>query len=191
MSSWLRDYLYIPLGGNRGGFWYISRNFMLTMLLGGLWHGASWTFVLWGFLHGLYLMVERGIKAVSWPRILNSKVVQWLLSLLTLLFVVWAFVVFRAENMTQVRELFAAMFSINQIENSETVSSLIVWGLWTQMVVGAFVMLLLTQWLLRARLLNDVVVNMVWWQRSVLLFGFIVLIVLGSGENDAFIYFQF
>ena len=59
LSSWLRDYLYIPLGGNRGGTVAAARNLMLTMLIGGLWHGASWMFVLWGGLHGLYLAVER------------------------------------------------------------------------------------------------------------------------------------
>lgn len=62
LSSWLRDYLYIPLGGNRGGELLVYRNLMLTMLLGGLWHGASWNFVLWGFLHGLILIVYRVFK---------------------------------------------------------------------------------------------------------------------------------
>src|SRR5258706_7763275 len=55
LSTWLRDYLYIPLGGNRHGRWSTYRNLLLTMLLGGLWHGAAWTFVAWGGLHGLYL----------------------------------------------------------------------------------------------------------------------------------------
>jgi alginate O-acetyltransferase complex protein AlgI len=59
LSSWLRDYLYIPLGGNRAGGWKTYRNLMLTMLLGGLWHGASWTFVFWGFLHGAGLVATR------------------------------------------------------------------------------------------------------------------------------------
>ena len=59
LSSWLRDYLYIPLGGNRGGRWFIARNLMVTMLLGGLWHGAAWHFVFWGGLHGLALVLHR------------------------------------------------------------------------------------------------------------------------------------
>jgi D-alanyl-lipoteichoic acid acyltransferase DltB (MBOAT superfamily) len=63
LSTWLRDYLYIPLGGNRGGPWLTYRNLMITMVLGGLWHGASWTFVFWGFLHGLGLGVTR-----AWER---------------------------------------------------------------------------------------------------------------------------
>lgn len=59
LSTWLRDYLYIPLGGNRKGTAKTYRNLMLTMLLGGLWHGASWTFVVWGGLHGLYLSLHK------------------------------------------------------------------------------------------------------------------------------------
>jgi len=63
LSSWLRDYLFIPLGGSRGGNWQTCRNLLITMTLGGLWHGISWMFVLWGLLHGLYLVVHRGFQA--------------------------------------------------------------------------------------------------------------------------------
>jgi alginate O-acetyltransferase complex protein AlgI len=59
LSTWLRDYLYIPLGGNRGTPWQTRRNLLITMVLGGLWHGAAWTFVLWGLYHGLLLIVYR------------------------------------------------------------------------------------------------------------------------------------
>jgi alginate O-acetyltransferase complex protein AlgI len=62
LSTWLRDYLYIPLGGNRGSELKTYRNLMLTMLLGGLWHGANWTFVFWGFLHGAGLAVTRAYQ---------------------------------------------------------------------------------------------------------------------------------
>ncbi|MCC6581509.1 MAG: MBOAT family protein, partial [Phycisphaeraceae bacterium] len=62
LSTWLRDYLYISLGGNRKGSLLTYRNLLFTMLLGGLWHGASWNFVIWGGLHGLYLVIERGLK---------------------------------------------------------------------------------------------------------------------------------
>src|SRR5688572_21054991 len=59
LSSCLRDYVYIPLGGNRGGQWKLVRNLMLTMLIGGLWHGAQWTFVAWGAYHGVLLVLHR------------------------------------------------------------------------------------------------------------------------------------
>ena len=59
LSRFLRDYLYVPLGGNRLGPWRSARNLMITMMLGGLWHGASWSFMLWGGLHGLFLVINR------------------------------------------------------------------------------------------------------------------------------------
>jgi alginate O-acetyltransferase complex protein AlgI len=66
LSTWLRDYLYIPLGGNRDGRAATYRNLMITMILGGLWHGASWNFALWGFLHGLALSVHRALADLGW-----------------------------------------------------------------------------------------------------------------------------
>ena len=65
LSTWLRDYLYIPLGGSRGGAWRTRRNLLITMVLGGLWHGAAWTFVLWGLYQGVLLVVYRPFE----PRI--------------------------------------------------------------------------------------------------------------------------
>ena len=62
LSRWLRDYLYIPLGGSRKGRLLTYRNLMLTMLLGGLWHGAAWTFVVWGGIHGVGLSCERFVR---------------------------------------------------------------------------------------------------------------------------------
>jgi len=66
LSSWLRDYLYIPLGGSRSGRWRTLVNLMITMLLGGLWHGAAWTMVIWGGLHGAYLIAHRAWAALPW-----------------------------------------------------------------------------------------------------------------------------
>ena len=71
LSSWLRDYLYIALGGNRGGKWFTYRNLMLTMIIGGLWHGANWAFVFWGFLHGSYLVIQKLIGP-SFGRLENA-----------------------------------------------------------------------------------------------------------------------
>lgn len=68
LSSWLRDYLFIPLGGSRGTGWQVCRNLLITMTLGGLWHGASWTFVVWGLLHGLLLIAHRLFQAFSKSR---------------------------------------------------------------------------------------------------------------------------
>ena len=95
LSTWLRDYLYIPLGGNRHGTAATYRNLVIVMLLGGLWHGAEWTFVVWGALHGSFLIAERLIgKQAFWqraPRLIRVAIT------FGLLLVTW--VVFRAETL--------------------------------------------------------------------------------------------
>src|SRR4029079_2101918 len=68
LSTWLRDYLYIPLGGNRKGDGRTYVNLCLVMLIGGLWHGAAWTFVIWGAIHGGWLALERALGKDSWHR---------------------------------------------------------------------------------------------------------------------------
>jgi D-alanyl-lipoteichoic acid acyltransferase DltB (MBOAT superfamily) len=92
LSRYLRDFLYIPLGGNRGGRLKTARNLMITMLLGGLWHGAAWGFVLWGALHGTFLVVERLFRGrVSLP--------PWLAWFVVLQLVVLAWIPFRAPDL--------------------------------------------------------------------------------------------
>ncbi len=76
LSSWLRDYLFIPLGGSRGTGWQTARNLMMTMTLGGLWHGASWTFVFWGVLHGLFLIGHRIFRGFSEGRPLLDRLLR-------------------------------------------------------------------------------------------------------------------
>ena len=88
LSRWLRDYLYIPLGGSRGTTLATNRNLMITMTLGGLWHGAAWTFVLWGIWHGLALVVHRGFARPSETAF--AKSLGWLQTMLVVL-VGWVF----------------------------------------------------------------------------------------------------
>jgi len=96
LSRWLRDYLYIPLGGNRGPKWFVYRNRFLTMLLGGLWHGAAWTFVAWGAIHGAGLVIEREVRARNrWLRGAAGKAVGWFA---TFHLVCFAWIFFRAET---------------------------------------------------------------------------------------------
>jgi alginate O-acetyltransferase complex protein AlgI len=95
LSRWLRDYLYIPLGGNRGGRLKTYRNLMITMLLGGLWHGAAWTFVLWGGIHGTALSVERFAR----ERFPGFRLPTWAAWLVTFNVVCVAWVFFRAPNL--------------------------------------------------------------------------------------------
>ncbi len=95
LSSWLRDYLYIPLGGNRYGAWKTYRNLLVTMLLGGLWHGANWTFVVWGLYHGTLLSLHR---AIPWPRWTGALVLKPLFCVGTFLLVSVGWVFFRAQT---------------------------------------------------------------------------------------------
>jgi alginate O-acetyltransferase complex protein AlgI len=106
LSTWLRDYLYIPLGGSRFGTWKTYRNLILTMLLGGLWHGANWTFVLWGGWHGLWLAIERRFAL---GRASTFSVGSWLF---TLLLVMLGWVMFRAESVSSALTMYQAMFSV-------------------------------------------------------------------------------
>ncbi|MEN9355610.1 MAG: hypothetical protein RL318_2935 [Fibrobacterota bacterium] len=98
LSTWLRDYLYIPLGGNRKGNGRTYLNLATTMILGGLWHGANWKFVLWGAMHGVGLAIE---KAIGWPkRVENSMALRIVGFLVTFHFVVLCWIFFRADSMT-------------------------------------------------------------------------------------------
>ncbi|MCC6124164.1 MAG: MBOAT family protein [Pirellulales bacterium] len=104
LSTCLRDYLYIPLGGNRHGEWKLYRNLMITMLLGGLWHGASWTFVFWGFYHGALLALHHRCRE-AWAQL--PKFVRWSC---TFLLVVIGWVFFRASDFGMAAQLLHAMF---------------------------------------------------------------------------------
>ncbi len=102
LSHFLRDYLYIPLGGNRNGTIMRYMNIMITMLLGGLWHGANWTFVIWGGIHGLYLVVNHAWRSIVTGRVPSDGVVARIYhlaaTLLTFMCVVVAWIFFRAES---------------------------------------------------------------------------------------------
>jgi D-alanyl-lipoteichoic acid acyltransferase DltB (MBOAT superfamily) len=107
LSTWLRDYLYIPLGGNRKGSTRTAINLFLTMLLGGLWHGAAWTFVVWGALHGGWLVADRWISGKDTrPRPLALRLVLWLV---TFHIVCLTWLLFRAESMSQAWTMLQAL----------------------------------------------------------------------------------
>jgi len=101
LSNWLRDYLYIPLGGSRGSALRTCANLAITMLLGGLWHGAGWTFVIWGALHGFYLIVHRAWISIGWTpvtRLRRAVAWSWVSRLLLFHAVCFGWVFFRASS---------------------------------------------------------------------------------------------
>ncbi|MCD5970355.1 MBOAT family O-acyltransferase [Pseudomonas quasicaspiana] len=114
LSTWLRDYLYITLGGNRGSKFATYRNLFLTMLLGGLWHGANITYVIWGAWHGIWLAIEKAIGLNTAPRTFN--VMRWAL---TFLIVVTGWVIFRSENLHVAGRMYSAMFGFGDWKLSE------------------------------------------------------------------------
>jgi alginate O-acetyltransferase complex protein AlgI len=109
LSRWLRDYLYISLGGNRKSPARTRVNLLLTMLLGGLWHGASWNFVIWGGLHGAYLAVERVIKKrwPGWNR--DSRSMRLLRVFITFHLVCFAWIFFRAHDLSGVERILSGL----------------------------------------------------------------------------------
>jgi len=187
LSSWLRDYLFIPLGGSRGGRWRTARNLLVTMTLGGLWHGANWTFIVWGMLHGSLLLGHRAFRATcaSVPRLealLCSGPGTVLRVGLTFLTVTLCWVPFRAHTLGQALTLLGRLFRPSTgAPLPLPVSSLIV------LLAGAVVVHALSL-RLRTRLLE-------WLPAPLLGCGYGALLtlalILSVGSEQAFIYFQF
>jgi alginate O-acetyltransferase complex protein AlgI len=199
LSAWLRDYLYIPLGGNRKGEFRTYINLMLTMLLGGLWHGANWTFVVWGALHGTYLCIERWlrgtqqdtpglvmVKASMAPAFLyNKKFRNFLLALFTFFLVNVTWVFFRAADFSTAWRLLNSMFG--QAENGipilPTVDMIKVAVVVTGMV--AF------HWFMRNTGVLQVAHKQKWWVLGFIWALMLILLALSQKSSDSFIYFQF
>ncbi|MEJ0007783.1 MAG: MBOAT family O-acyltransferase [Steroidobacteraceae bacterium] len=114
LSTWLRDYLYIPLGGNRKGSGRTYLNIVITMLLGGLWHGANWTFVAWGGLHAVYLCVERWLREHVRSRLIADHLaVKVALGIFTWLLIDITWVFFRAHSFGAAGQMLAAMAGLH------------------------------------------------------------------------------
>ncbi|MAP96457.1 MAG: membrane-bound O-acyltransferase family protein [Ponticaulis sp.] len=114
LSFWLRDYLYIPLGGNRKGPVKTYRNLMITMVLGGLWHGAAWSFVIWGALHGLALSVNRFFERLLGRGLILPAAGGALGLVLTLFVVFGAWVPFRADSLGDAVMVWAGIFGLRE-----------------------------------------------------------------------------
>jgi alginate O-acetyltransferase complex protein AlgI len=192
LSRWLRDYLYFSLGGNRRGTPRNLANLMITMLLGGLWHGAAWTFVFWGFLHGGYLVLHRllldlyarlGVRANS----ASARALSWLGWPLTLALVWVSWVFFRAHSFHDAWIITAAMLGQGHATEVTPVRSyvqLLVWG-----------SLLLT--LLEPRIERGLQNGLQRWSqlhftlRGTAYAGLALTLVFFGGSSQKFIYFDF
>lgn len=181
LSTWLRDYLYIPMGGNRKGVVRTYVFLTITMLLGGLWHGAAWTFVIWGALHGFYLVVERLLRGKkAW---VETGVQGVLLALITFMCVNITWVFFRADSFQIALEILSAMFSFS--DGAMVISYLDIYA--TAIVIT---LLFAAHWYMRNHTLadrapqNQTLLGISW---AVML----VLTIIAQGSGEQFVYFQF
>lgn len=191
LSTWLRDYLYIPLGGNRAGSMKTSANLYITMLLGGLWHGASWNFVVWGFLHGLLLSSERVLcqifpHSMVWQRGPG----RMLLGMLTFFCICVTWVVFRSHDLNQAWNLSIAMLGFGDSYN-ERLHHVTINYIGAMIALLSMLTLILFQCLTRNVTLEHVIKTTPWWIVAPTLALMIVAITTIPGNDRAFIYFQF
>ncbi|MBL8244665.1 MAG: MBOAT family protein, partial [Rhodanobacteraceae bacterium] len=186
LSTWLRDYLYVPLGGNRKGPGRTYVNLMLTMLIGGLWHGAAWTFVVWGGLHGLYLVVERFLRQRigDWP-MWQRWYSRVLLIALTYALVNLTWVFFRAQEFATAWRVLGRMLGFG----AEGAPILSTYALASVLVV--MLPLLAVHGWMRERELHIEVQRLPTLAVGVLWAAMALLIAITQGGSDAFIYFQF
>ena len=186
LSSWLRDYIYIPLGGNRGGSFMTYRNLTLTMLLGGLWHGANWTFIVWGAFHGSILVIYRVLKVDDWLPANNSTKLHHMAingiaiaTMFALIMVSWVY--FRAESLDLAHQFLGGLFN----------SVGVLGGDWRRLAV---LILPLLFWqclqLYKGRL--NAFYDYPWFIRFNLgLFVFCALMFMANTTSRQFIYFDF
>lgn len=190
LSSWLRDYLYISLGGNRNG--HRTRNVFITMLLGGLWHGAAWTFVLWGAWHGLIITITHALadtRAGRWLEAHGNAFTTALKWLVTLYLVVIGWVFFRATSFGNAFTLLAEMHLPSGLPapapGSGWVLALVVAGL---AAMHAMDWALIRFGEVLEKRLGGLWQDLVAWPALAL--GFVLVFLIGE-SGHAFIYFQF
>ncbi len=186
LSSWLRDYVYISFGGNRGSTLLTYRNLMLTMLLGGLWHGAGWQFVVWGALHGIYLCAERALGwAKSTP---NSSAGRHLKRLLIFHAIVLTWLPFRSASLTDAVDYMTRMLAFDGGVD------LTRGGLLVLLLVVAT---LVTQWLAETRTRptrHSIMNTLTGWvpAKAALYAGAAGIVVIANAKGaQPFLYFQF
>jgi len=190
LSTWLRDYLYIPLGGNRGGTLRTYRNLMLTMLLGGLWHGANWTFVVWGGLHGLYLSVHKYLLDRRAPDSVpptTSPPVRLAKILATFHLVALAWVFFRASSF---KVAWAYLTGIAVWQPAGAVAPLS----WVDPRLVVLVATFMALEVVQARSREETSLLHYHWATRGVCYAWLVVVTLalgGLGVQIPFIYFQF
>lgn len=196
LSSWFRDYVYIPLGGNRVGNSRLFLNFAIVFLLSGFWHGANWTFIIWGALHATYVLMNMFIyKKFNWFNIYQFKFYKPLAWAFTFLLVAFAWIFFRASSLNNALDYISNMF-INtnknytiSISNMKDGSFELLFGMRSYVIV-LFCLLIL--FLVEFKL-SPVFLEKFRFINDILFCGIILLLVMFFGvfQKETFIYFQF
>jgi alginate O-acetyltransferase complex protein AlgI len=184
LSTWLRDYLYIPLGGNRIGYRRQLLNIMVTMGLGGLWHGANWTFVFWGLLHGIGIAISHALRHFSLDRFVQ-RVPRWMLVLVTFHFVLIAWIPFRAPNMATVWTVLSGPFTAPLGDIAAFLSA----HLFQLLVLAVFFALHRWDSHRQIRRLASRIPGPVLWPTIILIW--VLAITVSAGSSAKFIYFDF
>src|SRR5881396_1277597 len=186
LSTFLRDYLYIPLGGNRVGWTRAAINLVIVMFLGGLWHGAAWTFVVWGLLHGSYLVIEHASRALIGERAWTENfAVKLLLGFVTYGAVCLAWVFFRASDFTIATRMLRGMFGGHPHGDAILATREML-----QIGIVTFFMML-AHWSLRETNVETAVTRLPRWVVTAAWALMACAIILTQGNSNAFIYFQF
>ena len=176
LSRWLRDYLYISLGGNRTGHLATYRNLMITMTLGGLWHGAAWTFVLWGIWHGLALAAERYLKDIFTMR--PARMISWAM---TMFVVLMGWVLFRSSSLDA---------AISTLQRMAVLAPGIDW--WPPLAIGGILCMILEHAAWRTRLRRAMRLPALAWYSPIATTIMIWALLLYAPRGfRPFVYFQF
>jgi len=198
LSAWLRDYLYIPLGGNRKGELNTYINLMITMLLGGLWHGANWTFVVWGGLHGFYLWVEKFIKdkLTRKPGTQDQSIVTagmtgsntsllFVYALFTFFLINVTWVFFRAGTFSQAWTMLGSMFGMAQDAEPLLTTLAII------KVSVIITLMVIAHWWMRNSSVVQLAQKIPLWFLAIVWALMLFALALSQESTSSFIYFQF
>lgn len=192
LSSWFKDYLYIPLGGSKGGLWMKIRNTFIIFLVSGFWHGANWTFIIWGALNAIYFLplllsnknrenIDIVAKGKLFPSLKDfSKI------LLTFFLTLIAWIFFRATSVTEALNIIFAIFS-------PSFFTVPVLSIKVLVIIGLIVLFIITEWIGRENryAIEHVHVNFPRPVRWAVYYSIVFLIFMFAGQGQTFIYFQF
>lgn len=183
LSSWLRDYVFIPLGGSRAGRFKTLRNLLITFFLAGLWHGADWTFLIWGMLHGVIVIIER---LTGWGKSIQNKTLGTLKIMITFGFIVLTMLPVRATDLNHLYDLMGKLSQIGLYDAYLGVAE----NLYTPGMLGIIILFFTDLFFAKNSILG---LNKYHWSIRYSWTAMIVILILFLGDNtaEAFFYFQF